>query len=138
MRGVPALVPVIALTGMAIAPRALYLQAVLAGRIRDLRGPGSAAVLSTLLAWALAGGITALAAAPRPALAGAGYACAGIMLAGLYLLPVLIGRARRVPRPGMLGVTLGWTGTGWLPALRAALGRAGRAAARQDGAPVPG
>jgi hypothetical protein len=47
-----------------------------------------------------------------------------VALAGLYLLPVFIGRVRRVPDIGavaVVGILLGWTFLGWLAALAMAL-----------------
>src|SRR5215467_5284444 len=43
-----------------------------------------------------------------------------VALAGLYLLPVFIGRVRRVPDIGavaVISIFLGWTFLGWLAAL---------------------
>jgi hypothetical protein len=77
-------------------------------------------------------GAVALAGTFHPALSlsAAGWLCGGLAAAGLYLLPVLIGRARHAPGLRMvavLGVALGWTGIGWLLALLLAL-RTARAA----------
>ena len=145
MRDLPVIVPVTALSGLALAAAAVCRQAVPARRFRNLPGPGAVIVIATLLARNLTGPVAALAATLPPAararpavmtsppvLTLAGYICAGILAAGLYLLPLLIGRARRVPRLGMLAVldvTLGWTGIGWLLALLTALRRPARSTA---------
>jgi hypothetical protein len=100
---------------------------------------------------ARAGGLAAFAAglrpagaaavtAPHPALSAAGWLCAGLVAAQLYLLPVLIGWIRQVPGLGtltVLDVTLGWTGIGWLLALRLALRPARPARSRAAGTQAP-
>ncbi len=137
--------PMTAPGDMTPEPPVLYRRAGLARRIRNFPGPGSV-IMTTVLAWILTGRVTALAATLPPGgrirsaavaspsgLALAGYAGAGMLLAGLYLLPVLIGWARQVPglgRLAVLDVMLGWTGIGWLLALLTALRRPGTSAAR--------
>jgi hypothetical protein len=54
----------------------------------------------------------------------AGYGSFGLILAELYLLPILVGWARQVPGLGSLAlidIALGWTVIGWALALAMAL-----------------
>lgn len=54
----------------------------------------------------------------------AGYGCAALIAAEFYLLPVVIGWARRVPRlrtVAVIDLALGWTVIGWIAAVMLAL-----------------
>lgn len=54
----------------------------------------------------------------------AGYGCVALIAAEFYLLPVVIGWARRVPRlrtVAVIDLALGWTVIGWIAAVTLAL-----------------
>lgn len=60
----------------------------------------------------------------RTVLTLAEYGCVALIAAELYLLPIVVGWARRVPRlraVAVIDITLGWTVVGWLVAARMAL-----------------
>lgn len=107
-----------------------------------LHGPAPAGRLPALAAGPVPASAVAAASAFHPALSlsAVGWLCGGLAAAGLYLLPVLIGRARRAPGLRMvavLGVALGWTGIGWLLALLLALRPARAARSPQTAGPQP-
>ena len=71
----------------------------------------------------------------RSVLTMAEYGCVAVIAAEFYLLPILIGWARRVPRlraVAVIDITLGWTVIGWIVAVTMALRSGTRARASRS------